>query len=189
LLNKGKQPNKKNIMKKITLFSVVLSIVGFVSAQSVTSSDFVTNIAKYNGITVTITDVKGSIKSSGNSNTTVIGSNKAPSSTQGSIQNGPTAKAANPTTSNATQTPSTGSTTTAKNTVNQTTSNIGCTAPSGYKLVDFTFAGSTTVGCYLIPSNLVKLFTEVSKTGKKMNVVLTVDTTTKLHKIKSILQQ
>lgn len=178
-------------MKKITLFSMVLSIAGFVSAQSVTSSDFVTNIAKYNGTTVTITDVVGTIKVSGLANTATTGSTKAPSSTQGSIKNGPTAKAASPTNSNATQSPSTGSTTTtpAKNTVNQTTASTGCTAPSGYKLVDFTFTGASSVGCYLIPSNLVKLFNEVKKSGKKMNVVLTVDTTTKLHKIKSILQQ
>lgn len=178
-------------MKKITLFSMVLSIAGFVSAQSVTSSDFVNNIAKYNGTTVTIADVTGSIKASGLASTVTTGSTKAPTSTEGSIKNGPTAKAASPTNSNATQSPSTGSTTTTtpKNTVNQTTSNTECIAPIGYKLVEFTFTGASSVGCYLIPSNLVKLFNEVKKSGKKMNVVLTVDTTTKLHKIKSVLQQ
>lgn len=178
-------------MKKITLFSMVLSIAGFVSAQSVSSSDFVTNIAKYNGTTVTIADVTGTIKVSGLANTATTGSTKAPSGTDGSIKNGPTAKAASPINSSANQTPSTsnGSTTTAKNTVNQTSANTGCVAPSGYKLVDFTFTGASSVGCYLIPSNLVKLFNEVKKSGKKMNVVLTIDTTTKLHKIKSVLQQ
>ncbi len=176
-------------MKKITLFSMVLSIAGFVSAQSVSSSDFVTNIAKYNGTTVTIAGVTGTIKTSTTTSTTATGSSKAPSSVGGSISGGPTAKAASPINSSANQAPSTSTpTTTAKNTVNQNTSS-GCNAITGYKLVDFTFAGASSVGCYLIPSNLVKLFNEVKKSGKKMNVVLTVDTTTKLHKIKSILQQ
>lgn len=176
-------------MKKITLFSMVLSIAGFVSAQSVSSSDFVTNIAKYNGTTVTIAGVTGTIKTSTTTSTTATGSSKAPSSVGGSISGGPTAKAASPINSSANQAPSTSTpTTTAKNTVNQNTSG-GCNAITGYKLVDFTFAGASSVGCYLIPSNLVKLFNEVKKSGKKMNVVLTIDTTTKLHKIKSVLQQ
>lgn len=181
-------------MKKMTLLSAVLSIAGFVSAQSVSSSDFVTNFAKYNGTTVTIADVTGSIKASGLSSTTISGSTKAPTSTGGSIQGGPTAKAASPTNSNATQSPaSSNSTTTAKTTVNQTgsnTSSSNCSsAPTGYKLVEFTFNSAGTVGCFLLPTNLVSLFNDVKKSGKKMNIVVTVDSSTKMHKIKSVLQQ
>jgi hypothetical protein len=177
-------------MKKITLFSMVLSIAGFVSAQSVSPSDFVTNIANYNGTTVTISGVTGSIKTTTTTNTAATGSSKAPASVGGSISGGPTAKAASPINSSANQTPSssTPTTTTAKTTVNQNTSG-GCNAITGYKLVNFTFAGASSVGCFLLPSNLVSLFNQVKASGKKMNVVVTVDTTTKLHKIKSILQQ
>lgn len=178
-------------MKKITLLSAVLSIVGFVSAQSVSSTDFVSNVAKYNGTTVTIADVKGKIKvNSAATISTTMTMSKAPTGTSGSVKNAPKAIAASPTNSNATGPASTGSTgtTAPKNTVNQT-GGSACTAPTGYKIVEFTFQNGTNVGCFLIPTNLVDLFNQVSTSGKKMNVFVTVDTNTKLHKIKSIVEQ
>lgn len=178
-------------MKKMTLFSAVLSIVGFVSAQSVSSSDFVTNIAKYNGTTVSISDVKGKIRvnSASTANTTATNT-KAPTSASGSTKNAPTAIAANPLNSNANNTPTKGSTTVApKNTVNQSSGSSNCTAPTGYKIVDFSFQTGANVGCFLIPTNLVNLFNQVTASGKKMGVYVTVDTKTNLHKIKSIVEQ
>ncbi len=175
-------------MKKITLFSAVLSIVGFVSAQSVSSSDFVANVAKYNGTTVTITDVSGSIRSNSvNAISTTSTVSKGPSA--GSIKNGPKAQAASPVNSNANNAPTTGSTSAPKTTVNQSSTNSNCSSPKGYKVVEFTFQKSKSVGCFLIPTNLVDLFNEVKASGKKMNVFVTVDTNTKLHKIKSIVAQ
>ncbi len=178
-------------MKKITLLSAVLSIVGFVSAQSVSSSDFVTNIAKYNGTTVSIADVKGKVRvSSAATVSTTMTVSKAPSGSSGSVKNGPKAIAASPTNSNATNPTTSGSTNTTapKTTVNQT-GGSSCTAPSGFKIVDFSFQTGTNVGCFLIPNNLVDLFNQVTASGKKMNVYVTVDTSTKLHKIKSIVEQ
>lgn len=177
-------------MKKITLLSAVLSIVGFVSAQSVSSSDFVSNIAKYNGTTVSIADVQGKVRvSSAATVSTTMTMSKAPASTSGSIKNGPKAIAASPTNSNANPTSGSSNTTTApKNTVNQA-GGSSCTAPTGFKIVDFSFQTGTNVGCFLIPNNLVDLFNQVTASGKKMSVYVTVDTTTKLHKIKSIVEQ
>jgi len=174
-----------------SLFSAVLSIIGFVSAQSVSSNDFVTNITKYNGTTVSISDVKGKIRVSSISATNTTATvTKAPTSASGSIKNGPTAVAANPLNSNANNTPTKGSTTVApKNTVNQNSGSSSCTAPKGYKIVDFSFQTGKNIGCFLIPTNLVDLFNQVTASGKKMGVYVTVDTNTKMHKIKSIVEQ
>lgn len=166
-------------MKKMFLFSLVMAAVGFATAQTVTTTDFVTNYSTYKGKSVCIKDVSGVVIDPTAVNA-ASASSGSPAGATGATSNLPTATAGTgpvKTTTGTTVTKKTGTTAAGVTT---------CIPPKGYSLVDFTFNTNGNGGCFYIVNTLVKSFNDLKATGKKMIVCVEVSATSKVSYIKGM---